>query len=203
MPWMPSRFFPLLFLFCLWSVLHAQSNLHEKTPSQATERYQLYGGYTLLSNSFNGVPGSHQPLNGWDAAMAFQPWHHLRFKLDTYAYSGSNLGAPQKGLFILAGGQYGRRLGRESVFVEGLMGVVGLNKDWGAQKTPGESAAFATLVGGGVDTPLARHFAYRLDGGFQYAYTALQGPQPNIIPYRISGLPTYFGRVSTGLVWLF
>jgi len=82
---------------------------------------QIYGGYTFLSNTINGVPGSRQPLNGWDAAVAFPAWHNLRFKIDTYAYRGTNLGAPQHPFFIMGGGQYTWRVRRESVFVEGLL----------------------------------------------------------------------------------
>jgi hypothetical protein len=192
---MPSRLFSLIALLCLSSTLHAQS--------EAPARYQIYGGYTLLSNSFNGVPGAHQPLNGWDAAVAFPSWRRLRFKVDTSAYRGTNLGAPQHALFIMGGVQYTWRFRRESVFVEGLAGNGGLNKNWGAAQTTGEGASFATLVGGGLDTPLTRHIAFRVDGGFQYSYFALVGPEPLLAPYRIPGLPTYFGRISSGLVWQF
>jgi hypothetical protein len=58
---MPSRLFYLAaILVCLSTASYAE------TPAQ--ERYQVYGGYTYLSNSFNGVPGAKQGLNGWDAA---------------------------------------------------------------------------------------------------------------------------------------
>jgi len=191
---MPFRLLSLA-LFCLPALLHAQS----ETPA----RYEIYGGYTYLSNTFNAVQGGRQPLNGWDASVAFASWHNLRFKLDTSAYRGTNLGAPQDGIFILAGGEYSRRIRRESVFVEGLAGDLGLNKNWGPQGTLGQAAAFATLAGGGLDTPIARHFAYRVDGGFIYAYTALQGPPPLIAGFRVPGQPTYFGRLSTGVVWKF
>jgi hypothetical protein len=60
---MQSSLVSLIALLCLSSALHAQS----KAPAS----YQIYGGYTFLSNTFNGVPGSRQPLNGWDASMAF------------------------------------------------------------------------------------------------------------------------------------
>ncbi len=106
---MPARLFSIAIL-CLASFLHAQS--------EVPARYQIYGGYTFLSNSFNGVPGSHQPLNGWDASIAFASWHGLRFKLDTFGYNGTNLGAPQHAFFILAGGQYTWRVRRESIFGE-------------------------------------------------------------------------------------
>jgi hypothetical protein len=191
---MPRRLLPLLALLCSFPILQTQA--------EAPARYQVYGGYTFLSNSFNGIPGARQPLNGWDASLAFPPWHALRFKIDTYAYSGTNLGAPQKPYFIMAGGQYGRRLRRESVFVEALVGDAGINADWGPNRTKAATATFVTLVGGGLDTPIARHFAYRVTGGFQYSYTDLVGPSLNT-PYRIPGLPTYFARISTGLVWMF
>jgi hypothetical protein len=127
----------------------------------------------------------------------------LRFKIDMYGYRGTNLNAPQNGLFIMAGGQYSRRIRRETVFGEALAGDLGLNKNWGANGVTGQAAAFATLAGGGIDTPLSRHLAYRVDGGFQYVYTALQGPPPLQVAVRPPGLPTYFGRLSTGVVWKF
>jgi hypothetical protein len=191
---MLSRHFLLIALICLSSALHAQT--------EAPARFQIYGGYTFLSNSLNGVAGSHQPLNGWDAAAAFAPWHGLRFKLDVADYRGTNLGAPQHLLFILAGGQYSRRFGRESAFVEGLAGAGGANKTWPTDNAIGQTASFSSLVGGGLDTPLTRHLAYRVSGGYQYSYFVLEQPS-SLIPYRIPGLPTNFARISSGLVWQF
>jgi hypothetical protein len=191
---MPLRLFLLLALLCLSCSLRARS--------ETQARYQIYGGYTFLSNSINGVPGSRQPLNGWDGSVAFPPWRSLRFKIEAFGYRGSNLGAPQNPLFILAGGQYTWRVRREAVFVEGLMGDCGLNKNWGASQTIGQTASFSTLVGGGVDTPLTRHIGLRFSGGFEYAYFTLGGPHI-AIPYRLPGLPTNFGRISSGLVWQF
>ncbi len=187
--------FSLMFLICLPTSLRGQS--------EAKARYQIYGGYTYLSNTFNGFPGARQSLNGWDASMAFPAWHSLRFKIDAYGYHGTNLNAPQHGLFILAGGQYSHRIKRETVFVEGLIGDAALNRNWGPRGTRAGTAAFASLVGGGLDIAITRRFAYRVDGGFQYAYTSLIGPGPDFDPYRVQGLPTYFGRFSTGLVWQF
>lgn len=190
---MSSRFFSLIALLCLTSALHAQT--------EAPSHFQIYGGYSFLSNSLNGVPGYRQALNGWEGAMAFPSWHGLRFKVDATGYSGTNLGAPQKPYFIMGGGQYNRRLGRETVFVEGLAGDGGANKTWAANKAVGETASFVGYMGGGLDTPITRRIAFRVGGGFQYSYFALNGKGET--PYRIPGLPTNFGRASSGLVWKF
>jgi len=192
---MTSRLFSLFALLAFTSILHAQS--------EATARYQVYGGYTFLSNSINGVPGSRQPLNGWEGSLAFPSWRSLRFQLAAYGYLGSNLNAPQHVYFILAGGQYGRQFGREFAFVEALAGTGGINNNWGANATNGETASFSTFVGGGLDTPLTRHFAFRVGGGYQWANFALAPPTLPNVPYRIPGLPNNFGRISTGCVWDF
>jgi hypothetical protein len=47
---MASRLLLPVALLCLSCTGYAQSDF--------AGRYQLYGGYTFLSNSFNGVPGS-------------------------------------------------------------------------------------------------------------------------------------------------
>jgi hypothetical protein len=101
----------------------------------------------------------------------------------------------------MGGGQYSWSIRRESIFMEGLAGDGGLNRDWEPNKISGETASFSTVVGGGLDTWLTRHIAFRASGGFQYPYFALAGSHS--APYRIAGLPTDFGRVSSGLVWQF
>ena len=123
-------------------VLQAQSPL--------SSRYQLFGGYSLLSNSINGVSGSQQPLiNGYEFAFAIPPWHDLRFKMNFIQYRGTNLGAPEHPYFVLSGGQYGRNFGKESAFVEALAGIGNVNADWGANKTIGDTASFSAILGGG------------------------------------------------------
>jgi hypothetical protein len=191
---MPSRLFPLIALLCLTSALHAQT--------EAPARYQIFGGYSYLSNSLNGVTGSHHALNGFDGAIAFPPWHNLRFEIDTTAYFGTNLGSPQHPYFIQGGAQYTWRMRREAVFVEGLGGTGGANKTWAGAGTLGQTASFVSLVGGGLDTRLTRRMAFRVSGGYQYSYFAFDHPI-TLVPYRIPGLPINFGRVSSGLVWLF
>jgi len=192
---MPSRLLSVIALLCVASTLHAQP--------EAPARYQIYGGYSYLSNSLNGVPGARHALNGWDAGMAFVPWHGLRFKIDVSDYFGTNLGAPQRPYFILGGAQYDWHFGRETVFAEGLAGDGGANKEWGENITAGETAAFASFLGAGLDTRVTRHVAFRVEGGYQYSYFALAPVKLPNIPYRIPGLPSNFGRLSSGLVWEF
>lgn len=194
---MVSRLCSLLALLSLGFPLCAQ------TPKEAPARYQLFAGYSFLSNSLNGVAGAHQPLNGWDAALAFPAWRGLRFKLETTGYRGTNLNAPQHLFFIMGGGEYSHRFGRESLFVEGLGGTGGANRYWGANQTPAQTASVVATLGGGVDTPISKRFAWRVDGGYQYSYFQLIQSLATLIPVYNANLPTNFGRFSTGLVWNF
>lgn len=191
---MPFRFSPLIALLCLSTAVFAQS----ETP----KLYEVYGGYTLLSNSFNGVPGSTQPLNGWDASLAIPPLYGVRFKLETFGYRGTNTGAPQDALFILAGGQFDKKFGRETAFVEGLAGNGSMNKNWGPNGVRGEQDAFAAYMGGGLDTPITRRLAFRVDGGYQHTSFQVIGAT-TLMEVYVPGLPHSFARIASGLVWKF
>ena len=188
---LPTLAFIALFLSPL--VLSAQS--------EAPAPFQIYGGITYLSNSFNGVPGSHRPLTGWDAAAALPAWHNLRLKIDASASYGNNLGAPQRAFSVMTGPQYERSLRRERLFGQALVGVVGLNRNWGANGGPGGTASFAELLGGGLDTPVRKHIGIRVEGDMGHTNFALVEPGAYPLPYRIPGLPSYFARISAGVVW--
>jgi hypothetical protein len=190
---MTSRFIPLIALLCLAPFLHAQT---QEPPAH----YQVYGEYSYLSNSINGLPGSHQALNGFDAGIAFPSWRNLRFKIDVTGYTGTNLGATQHPYFIMGGGQYNWRLGRETVFAEALVGDGGINRYWGPKAVPGETASFVAFTGGGLDTRMARHLAFRMESGYQYSYFQLINNLHDLLPYELPGLPTNFWRLSSGLV---
>jgi hypothetical protein len=190
---MLPRLFSAFVLFFLPLALAAQSG--ESVP------YQISGGVSLLSNSFNGVPGAHQPLTGWDTAVAFPSWHDVRFKLDVSGYFGNNLGAPQHAFFIMGGPQYERSVSRERLFVHALFGNGGFNRSWSPSGTLGGTASFSALLGGGLDTPLSRHIGIRVEGDYQHTNLALIQSEADPAPYRISALPNSFGRFSTGLVW--
>jgi hypothetical protein len=200
---MPTRLLSLIALLCLSTAVYAQTETRAAS-AESPVRYQIYGGYSYLSNSLNGVTGSHHALNGWDAGAAFPAWHNLRFKIDFSSYSGTNLGTSQKPFFIVGGGQYDVHLKRETLFAEGMGGVGGANKIWGTNfgaNTTGATASFTAVLGGGLDTRIARRLAVRLGGDYQYSYFSLNGI--NSVPYRIAGLPTNFGRAYGGMVWLF
>lgn len=191
-----TRLLGCIAVFCFAATLHAQTS--------APARYQLFGGYSFLSNSLNGVSGSHQPMSGAEMAFAIRPWHNLRFKLDGFGYNGTNLGATEHPYFIMAGGQYGRNFGKESAFVEALGGEGNVNANWGANQTIGDTASFSALLGGGLDTPLSPRFALRVQGDFQYAYFKAAASRASTgVPTYVSGLPNFFGRFSTGIVWRF
>lgn len=163
--------------------------------------YHVYGGMTYFSNSFNGLPNLQSHLLGWDTAVSFPAWRGLRFKIDVSGTTGENHGAQQHALFILGGGEYEHRVWRERVFAHALFGDAGLNRYWGPQKLPGETASFAVLLGGGLDTPISRHFSLRAEGDMQHTNLALVKSLPDPSPYRVSGLPNFMGRFSAGLVW--
>jgi hypothetical protein len=192
-PPMRIRILTLLTVFVLPSIAAAQ---FETSPP-----IQFYGGFSYLSNTMNGLPGHHQPLLGWDAGL-ITPWfHRLRFVVDVSGYSGNNLAAQQHAVFIMAGGQYERRFGREEIFVKGLFGDARVQQHWGPNGTLGGNASFTTYLGGGLDTALTRQFGFRVEGGFQHSYFGLLQSSTDAIPYRIPGLPDYFGRISAGMTW--
>src|ERR1700721_238139 len=199
---MPSRsfcLFSLIALLCLAPGLRAHADDHSL--------YELSGGYSWISNSLDGAPGYHHPLSGYDASIAALDWHHLRFKVDISGYLGSNLGAPQHPVFIPAGGDYYHHFGKETGFVEALMGDGTANKNWGADQTKAETASFSTMIGGGLDPPLPPRLAFRVQADFQYAnfnpaIASLPTTTP-VYPIVIHGLPNFFGRVATGFVWRF
>jgi hypothetical protein len=177
---------------------------------QSSSSIQYYGGYSWLSNSFNGVPGSRKALNGGYGGVVFSPWHHLSFKLDYSMYRGTNLDAPQHAFFILGGGQYGTTIHRERIFAEALFGEGGLNSTWFnpdpagyKHGNTGTLASFAEFLGGGIDTPVSRHFAIRAEGGVQHSgFSPIEPDSKGSVPYHLDGLPNYFGRFSVGMVWL-
>ena len=170
---------------------------------------QIYAGYSWLANSFNGLPGQQKALNGWNGGIAFQPWHHLRFKVDFSMFRGINAGAPQHAYFIMGGWQYEATIHRERLYTEALVGEGGINGNWFIGDATGylhgdsgSTASLAEFLGGGIDTPISHHAAIRIEGGVQHSGFAPIYPEPRPLPYHLDGIPNYFGRFSVGMVWL-
>jgi hypothetical protein len=178
--------------------------------TETSPPFQIYGEYSWLSNSFNGVSGARQPLNGWNAGAAFPQWHHLRFKLDYSMYRGINLGDPQHAFLILGGGQYEATFHRERFYAQALVGEGGLNGAWFNPSisqykngNTGTIASFAEDLGGGIDTPIGLHTALRVEGGVQHSnFDPITPISQASVPYHLPGIPNYFGRFSAGLVWI-
>jgi hypothetical protein len=196
---MTSRLSLLFALMYAAAVVHAQTD----SPMQKPPRFELYGGYAFLSNSPNGLPGAKQPMNGWNATIGVPEWRFIRFKIDVSSYRGSNQGAQQDTYYIMGGAQFTKRFGRESAFLEGFAGDGGVNRYWGPNAAPGETASFATLLGGGLDTPISPRLAFRVSGGYQWSNFQLINNVQDIVPIHTPGLPNNFFRLSTGLVWGF
>ncbi len=159
------------------------------------ERVEVFGEYSRISDSVQEHDSYSQPsfgLNGFEAGAALRVWHGLGVKGAVSRYTGSNIGAESQ-LFVVGSGQYAVRFGRESIFVEGLFGSGNVNAGFfsGAGST-----ANTTVFGGGLDTRIARHLAFRVEGGLLHAKFV---PTSN----QIHGTPTSFGRLSTGLVVCF
>jgi hypothetical protein len=196
---MTSRLSLLLAMLSMAVGLHAQT----EAASQAHARFQLYGGYAFLNDSPNGLPGARQPMNGWNATIAVPPWRFIRFKVDVSSYRSTNQGAKDDAYYIMGGAQFTRRFGRESAFIEALAGDGGINRYWGPNASPGETASWVSVLGGGLDTPISRRFAFRVSGGYQWSNFQLIDNTRDIIPIHTPGLPNNFWRISSGLVWSF
>jgi len=203
---MRIRILVLAALLCVSRALHAQASpdAREQRIVKNPERYQLYAGYSYQSNSFNGVPGHRQGLNGFEASLAFPYiWRGLRFKADTTVYHGHNYNADQNAYYIVGGLQYDHKFGRETLFGEALAGDIGINRYWGPDGHAGMTTSFTTLTGGGLDTPISKRFAVRVSGDWVYENYALIQATTLTIPYRVPGLPNFFGKAGAGVVWKF
>lgn len=187
----------------------ASPTIGAAAPVNSPSPFQIYAGYSWLSNSFNGVRGSRQPLSGINAGLAFRQWHHLRIKLDYSLYRGNNLGEPQHAFFIMSGGQYGGTFHHERFYAEAMAGEGALNGTWFSTANSGYKngntgtiASFAEFLGGGIDTPIGRHTAFRVEGGVQHSnFDPITPFSQGAQPYRLAAIPDFFGRFSAGMVW--
>lgn len=173
------------------------------TGGNAKERgeQQIYAGYSYLSNDFRGSYFGNGGMSGWEAAYAAPLTKHLGIKISSFGYFKTVESAPQHPIYFLVGPEYTHHIRKESIFVQGLIGLAHMNSDWfyGSGGTGGSSASsnsMAAEAGGGLDTPLSKHFSWRIEGDLVYSNFTVTDNQ-------IHGLPNYFGKVSTGVVFRF
>jgi hypothetical protein len=181
-------FAPLL-MCALPSLLMAQA-VREHDPDA---RCEVFGEYSRTSDSVTEHDSYPQPsfaLNGFETGATLRVWRGLSIKGAVSRYTGSNIGAESQ-IFGVAGGQYAVRFGPESIFVEGLFGTGRVNAP--AFYSGKGTTASTSVFGGGLDTRIVRHLAFRVEGSLLHATFVPTSDQ-------IHGIPTSFGRFSTGLV---
>lgn len=162
-------------------------------------RNEIYAGYSYLSSSFNAYSTfTGGGMNGWDAAFSSRLKGGLGIKVAAIGYYSTNNDAKEIEHSILVGPQYSKHFGKESAFVHGLVGLGFINS--GAipfdNSGPSSNATLAALAGGGLDSPISKRLAWRIEG--DYLRT-----QFNSSSDQIHGLHGNFARVSTGLVFRF
>ena len=198
---MPTFCLLLMTMLACTHALNAQVTPGAGGKAKEHGEQQIYAGYSYLSNDFRGSYFGNGGMNGWEGAYAVSLTKNISLKVSSFGYSKTVAGSPQHPIFILVGPQFTHRFHKESVFVQGLVGLAHLNSDWfyGAiccgTNTSG-SNSFGAEAGGGLDTPVSRHFSWRVEGDFVYSNITVADNQ-------IHGLPNYFGRASTGIVFRF
>lgn len=173
----------------------AQADTHSASGGAVT----IYAGYSYLSNSFNNHStfSSGSGMNGWDADVTLPAFRTWNLKVEGLGFYDDNLGDAEHAHFFLAGPVLKHRLGKDTLFAQGLAGLGHINAAALSLGAEGANTnTFAADMGGGLDIPVAPRFAWRLEGGVLYSAFSAQSNQ-------ISGLPRWFGRFSTGVVMHF
>ncbi len=156
---------------------------------------QIYAGYSYLTKDFRGGSG----LNGWEVAYTAPLTTHFGIKVESFGYHGSDNSATQNPIYFVTGAQYTHNIGKERIFVDGLIGMVHINSDWfygNGYPSGASNNSYAAVLGGGLDTPISKHFAWRVEG-------SMVNTNIGVGDNQIHGLPNYFGRASTGVVFRF
>jgi hypothetical protein len=179
-------------LFAFPSTLSAQAK--RAAGHDPNDRVEIFGEYSYVSMSDSYVLPACC-TNGWDAGASVRVWHGLSAKSVLTGYAGNQVyypGSPalsESAIFYLFGAQYAVRFGRESVFIEELIGGVHLSSNQPVDRAP---SSFSNLVGGGFDTRVTSHFAVRVGGGVLR--------ERFIAPGHSVDSPTLYPRLSAGLV---
>jgi hypothetical protein len=166
--------------------------------AQDVLRVEVFGGYSYLNLDTNGLT-SRQSANGWEASAAgnFNRWFALEGDVSgyykTYAVDLSAIGQGMPDVSVHDYGFVGGpRFNFRPFFVHALVGFDHLSG--GALGFSASQDSFAGAFGGGIQWPVAQHWAVR--GSGDYVLTQ----------HNIFGGPAYTQnnfRVSAGIVYTF
>jgi hypothetical protein len=170
------------------------------TARRVATRSSIYGGYSWLSNSFNNhsSASSANGMNGWTADVGVPLTRLVNLKVEGLGFYNTNYGDPERAHFFLAGPGLEHRFSGKVLFVQGLVGIGHLNSTAMALggEPAGKTNSFAADVDAGIDFPIVPTIAWRVEGGLVNSHFTATSNQ-------IHGVPTWFGRVSTGIVFRF
>jgi hypothetical protein len=119
----------------------------------------------------------------------------LSISFEALGVYGTNLGASQIEHSLLIGPQWSRHAGKETLFVHGLAGIGFINRDAIPYDNSSASSnvTFAALAGGGLDTPITPHLAYRIEGDYLRSQYGSNSDQ-------IHNLHGNFAHFTTGIM---
>jgi len=149
------RHLGLLWLSCVCvNLLHAQSS---------GDRYEIFGGYSLVTNDFTGIQFDNQRhlMNGWSTAFTYKPVPLFGITADVSGYrvsSSNSLSAHS--LNFLFGPTLSLPLSRVTPFAHILFGPVHVSYPNGCRQCSGTSA-FSYALGGGADFFFTKHVGLR------------------------------------------
>jgi hypothetical protein len=176
-------------MLCFCSSSHAQD----------VPRVEVFGGYSYVNFDTNGLTTSRQSANGWEASAAgnFNKWFALEGDVSGYYKTYSvDLSALDLGVVDFDAHDFGfvggPRFNFRPFFVHALVGFDHLSGS--ALGFSASQDSFAGAFGGGIQWPVAQHWAVR--GSADYVLTQ----------HNIFGGPAYTQnnfRVSAGIVYTF
>jgi len=158
----------------------------------------VFAGGTFAVHSYGNNQDSTNNgfAAGWEAALDLRHAFHLPalgVTVDGSGYYGQHAHA----YLILAGPQLSGSIGRETIFVHGLVGGAHLNG--GSDLFPLMSnLTFAEAAGGGADTALTHRLAWRVAGDYLHTSFTAGGQETNQLQLVHNNF-----RVSTGIVFHF
>ena len=181
--------------FLLFATLSSSLQLY----AQQRAGKQFYAGYGFLSGAPNdNVRESRNPLNGWHAALEVPFRGSINIAACALGFYGTSNYDTQIEHNLLVGPQLAKHFTRESVFVQGLVGLGFINSGAiaGDHSSPSSNVVFSAMAGGGVDTSFSHNLAWRVEADYLHAQYGSNSDQ-------IHYLRGNFAHITTGLVFRF